>query len=223
MYIDVVVKRRSGDSFAACIDSPNECNWCGKGIESAHIFSYELPIINSAPRQVVSLFRCPACNMCMMVEYQDEGRSFKRLGILPNLTDKYQFSSYINEISPNFTNIYNQAYQAEMNGFNLICGSGYRKSLEFLVKDYAIMKHPDKESDIIKSSLSQCISEYISNTDIQDIAKASAWIGNDEVHYERKHPEYSFDDLKAFIQSIVSYIEMEESSAKARKLLSSRS
>ena len=223
MHIDVVIKRRSGDSFATRIDSPNECNWCGKGIESAHVFSYELPIIDSAPRQVVSLFRCPACNMCMMVEYQDEGRSFKRLGIIPNPTVEQPFSDYINKVSSDFTELYNQAYQAEMYDFKLICGSGYRKALEFLVKDYAIMKHPDKESDIIKSSLSQCISEYISNTDIQDIAKASAWIGNDEVHYERKHPEYSFDDLKAFIQSIVSYIEMEESSAKARELLSSQS
>lgn len=222
MFIDVVVKRHSGDSFSTRIDSPNECNWCGKGIESAHVFSCELPIINYAPRQIFSLFRCPACNMCMMVEYQDEGRSFRRLGILPNPTDKCQFSSYINEISPNFTNIYNQAYQAEMNGFNLICGSGYRKSLEFLVKDYAIFQHPDKESDIVSSPLSQCISEYISNTDIQAIAKASAWIGNDEVHYSKKHPDYSFEDLKAFIESIVSYIDMEESSAKAHKLLSSQ-
>lgn len=222
MYIDVVVKRRSGDSFAAHVDSPNECNWCGKGIESAHVFSYELPIINSAPRQVVSLFRCPVCNMCMMVEYQDEGRSFKRLGIIPNPTVEQPFSDYINEVSSDFTKIYNQAYQAEMNGFNLICGSGYRKALEFLVKDYAIMKHPNEESDIVNASLSQCISDYISNTDIQAIAKASAWIGNDEVHYSKKHPDYSFEDLKAFIQSIVSYIDMEEYSAKAREVLSSQ-
>ena len=40
---------------------------------------------------------------------------------------------------------------------------GYRKSLEFLIKDYAIAFHPDKETDIVKSQLSPCINEYIDN------------------------------------------------------------
>lgn len=73
---------------------------------------------------------------------------------------------------------------------------GYRKSLEFLIKDYAIAFHPDKETDIVKSQLSPCINEYIDNKRIKSLATASAWIGNDETHYTRKHEDYNVEHLK---------------------------
>lgn len=52
------------------------------------------------------------------------------------------FSQEIKDLSPNFVKIYHQAEQAENTGLSDICGLGYRKALEFLVKDYAIAFNP---------------------------------------------------------------------------------
>ena len=104
-------------------------------------------------------------------------------------------------------------------GLTEICGMGYRKTLEFLIKDYAILIH-STETDSIKSKmLSPCISEYIENKHIKSLATASAWLGNDETHYNRKHSDYNFEHLKAFITAVVNYIDMELSYRDAQALL----
>lgn len=48
------------------------------------------------------------------------------------------FSDIINEISPGFVKIYNQAHEAEIRLLDDIVGGGYRKALEFLIKDICI-------------------------------------------------------------------------------------
>ena len=54
------------------------------------------------------------------------------------------------------------------------------------------------------------ISEIITSPPkIKTLATASAWLGNDETHYCRKHKDYNIDHLKAFINAIVSYIDSE--------------
>lgn len=40
---------------------------------------------------------------------------------------------------------------------------GYRKALEFLVKDYAIFLNQEDEDKIKNASLSSCINNYIDN------------------------------------------------------------
>ena len=96
-----------------------------------------------------------------------------------------------------------------------IAGIGYRKALEFLVKDYAIKSNPDDEQDISTSPLGSCIKNYIDNEKIRSLAQKSAWIGNDEAHYIRKHEDRDVNDLKKFIKAIVYYISMELTVADA--------
>lgn len=96
---------------------------------------------------------------------------------------------------------------------------GYRKSLEFLIKDFIVFIHPEKRDEVEKKSLSKCISDHIESSRIRTLAKASAWIGNDETHYTRKHPDYDIDSLKAFIASTVSFIDSEMNYYKAQALL----
>jgi hypothetical protein len=52
------------------------------------------------------------------------------------------------------------------------------------------------------------------------LASASAWLGNDETHYSRKHDEYNFSDLKTFLDAFVTFIDSELAVAEAQKLLS---
>lgn len=89
-----------------------------------------------------------------------------------------------------------------------IAGLGYRKALEFLIKDFAIHEHPDEEESIKAKPLAKCIKSYITNENITTLAERSAWIGNDEAHYIRKQEDRDVSDMKAFIQAIVYFIGM---------------
>ena len=132
--------------------------------------------------------------------------------------EERKFSKHIKALSPDFCSIYNQAYASQQYRLNDISGMAYRKALEFLVKDYAIFLRPDDKEAIIKAPLSQCINNYIDNGKIKHLAVASAWIGNDETHYERKQQEYNVDDLIEFINAIVSFIDFDISAMNAEKM-----
>lgn len=49
-----------------------------------------------------------------------------------------EFDQTIKDISPSFVQIFNEAYSAEQINLSHISGMGYRKALEFLIKDYVI-------------------------------------------------------------------------------------
>ena len=132
----------------------------------------------------------------------------KTLYIEPNRFRQMEFDQRINNLSPQFVKIYNQALAAESSGLDEIAGLGYRKAMEFLVKDFCIHKNQD-ESDKIKAlPLSKCISTYVQNPEIQTLATRSAWIGNDEAHYIRKQEDRDVDDMKSFIQALVYFVGM---------------
>lgn len=119
-----------------------------------------------------------------------------------------EYNESIKKLSPSFVNIYNQAMAAETANLDEIAGLGYRKSLEFLVKDFSIYMNPDSKNSIISAPLGQCIKTYIDNDRIKTLAERSTWIGNDEAHYIRKHEDRSCEDMKSFIQAIVYFISM---------------
>lgn len=80
----------------------------------------------------------PTCRNMFITQFSTVGvRKPVFTKILPTaLPEKRTFSNIISELSPNFCEIYNQAYIAEQTNLMQICGTGYRKSLEFLIKDY---------------------------------------------------------------------------------------
>jgi len=119
------------------------------------------------------------------------------------------FSKEISDVSPEFVKIYNQAYAAEQMKLDEIGGVGYRKALEFLIKDYVILENPDKEEIIKKCFLSNCIKDYVIDERIKQVAGRAVWLGNDETHYERKWEDKDVNDLKSLIELTVYWIESE--------------
>lgn len=134
--------------------------------------------------------------------------ALNHIGSEPNRFFKEVFDEKISAISPQFDKIYNQALAAEISGLDEIAGLGYRKALEFLIKDFAIHEHPDDESRIKAMSLSTCINNYIDAPNIKTLATRSAWIGNDEAHYIRKQEDRDINDMKNFIKATVYFIGM---------------
>lgn len=133
-----------------------------------------------------------------------------------------KFPEIICIISPKFSPIYNQAYLAEENGLNEICGPGYRRSLEFLVRDYLIHNKKGKKEEIKESQLSQAIG-MIDDARIKACAERAAWLGNDETHYTRKFEDRDLGDLKNLIKLTVNWIENDELSKEYLKMESKKS
>jgi hypothetical protein len=96
-----------------------------------------------------------------------------------------------------------------------ICGVGYRKSLEFLIKDYLIKLDSTKEAEIKIKFLGKCIEEDIKNENIKNVAKRATWLGNDETHYLKKWEGKDLQDLKNLIDLTVHWLEMEDLTQKA--------
>ena len=119
------------------------------------------------------------------------------------------FSDKVLEISPLFGTIYNQAYIAEQQNLLEICGVGYRKALEFLIKDYTIFKNQPEKENIEKMLLGRIIENYVPDVRIKSVSKRAAWLGNDETHYVRKWEGKNLEDLKKLIELTVHWIEME--------------
>ena len=127
----------------------------------------------------------------------------------------------ISKISPDFCAIYEQASKAEQHALGLVAGPGYRKALEFLIKDYIISQSteegPDKKAAhkaaVEKMLLGACIAKYIKSEQIREIAKRAAWLGNDETHYMRKWEDKDLNDLKKLITLTLHWIEIEKLTA----------
>ncbi|NGT51777.1 DUF4145 domain-containing protein [Clostridium perfringens] len=86
---------------------------------------------------------------------------------------------------------------------------GYRKALEFLIKDYLIHKNSEIKEEIEGKLLGKCINENVENPKIKKMAKGASWLGNDETHYIRKWKDKDINDLKKMIDLTVYWIAYE--------------
>ncbi len=120
-----------------------------------------------------------------------------------------RFDDEICQLSPQFVKIYNQALAAESSGLDEIAGIGYRKALEFLIKDFLIYETPDDAETIKKMELGNCVANKVSNEKLKIVASRSAWLGNDQTHYVQRFEDKDISDMKNFIKASVYWISME--------------
>ena len=163
---------------------------------------------------------CTVCKQHFIVKYSGVSGNFNFEYALPSNPQPLVFDDFINSISPQFNIIYNQAKQAEDLGLNELVGIGYRKSLEYLVKDYLIQVQEEDEQTIKSSLLGTCINK-ITDTKIQTLARGATWLGNDETHYEKRHPDYDITYIKLFIKTLVEFIVGENAFKEAQTLIGS--
>lgn len=163
-------------------------------------------------RSGVSFCRCPVeqCGSYYMLRQVGGWVEY-----LPNHPLKSEdFGEIINSISPKFVKIYNEAYVAEQMSLMEVCGVGYRKAVEFLIKDYVIEgKEPGVIEQIKRMQLAQCIENYVTDLNVRNVSKRAVWLGNDETHYVKKWEEKDVQDLKGLIRLTVRWIEQEKETA----------
>ena len=186
-----------------------KCPICHTAFDGSYLDAYVKPAAKSV---LYILHFCHACDQCFLSFYSKHYYSDEYMletSIPRSHQEEKQFSNHIVKLSPEFVEIYNQALEAEFDGLSKICGMGYRKALEFLIKDFIIYKHPNDRDKIIKMPLSSCIQNYLDNKNIKELALKSAWIGNDQTHYFKKYENRDIIDLKNFIEAVAYYISME--------------
>lgn len=211
-----------------CIEIPRKCPRCEVAYaeDPQATFIFDERGMHSKEGSAYSVYFCPHCGQCFLAEYNlimfHDSLDTRLVKTYPYSKAKTNFSKAISNLSPDFVEIYHQSEEAEHAGLPRVCGFGYRKALEFLVKDYAINKDPAQADIIKKKSLSDCITDYINSEDVRKLAKASTWLGNDEAHYIRKHPNYDCDDLKLFLQATVLAIDFSLTCEKANDLVGSQ-
>jgi hypothetical protein len=194
--------------YAYLYNLPNECPYCHKHIIPVFISDY----LDNNQYYIYTTLLCSNtdCDIPFIARYIREDQidyMFRDLIKYSVVSEK--FSNEIVEISPMFVQIFNEAYFAEQNSLFEICGVGYRKSFEFLIKDYLIFQFPDKEDKIKKGAISNCIKEYVEDSRIKSTANRAIWLGNDHTHYEKKWNDKDLHDLKTLIKLSINWIESE--------------
>jgi hypothetical protein len=162
---------------------------------------------------------CPSCDGVFFCSYKEsDGNVYVLNQVMPQKFAADNLPDSIKKISPDFSNIFSQAQTAEGSGLVDICGLGYRRSLEFLIKDYLCSLDPPHTDEIRKQPLSQCIRDRMQDRRIKTLAERATWIGNDETHYIKKHEGLDVQDMKRFIRAMIAFIDAEAAFEEALKI-----
>lgn len=215
MPVYVNATNQDGQDVSLQIDRfPDNCPVCRHGIEPMSTGQAHVTYGGRSALQVV--FKCPRsqCQSFFISSYTQRyfpgSRAYFFFGSAPYNHIPRQFSDHIATISPMFCIIFNESQGAESEGWKLIAGPGYRKALEFLVKDYLCTLKPSEADKIKATQLGPCIEAFVDNDKVKQTAKRAAWLGNDETHYVRKWEDHDLSDLKNLTELTVRWIEMEE-------------
>lgn len=203
---------------------PCTCPRCDTGILPTILETrVYIHVINSVGIGILPLF-CPCCKMPYIAEVKYNCKMSNHhftisTRTFPSTKVVSTFPEHITKHFSNFIEIYEQSAYAQQEGLNSICGMGYRKALESLVKEYSILTHPQDKDKIFSAQLSECIKTYIPDPDIQNLAIASTWIGNDETHLVKRNPDYAIDDLIRFIRVLTTEIERKLTIQEAKEMV----
>ena len=195
--------------------APNYCPLCDFAIEALDQDRVTICPERDVRNPIVEmLYLCPRqrCNRFFIARYRSEPFPRDRYGGLilfdcvPFAPTSAQIPAEVAKISPDFPKIYDQALAAEAYGLDEITGGGFRKALEFLVKDYCIHLHPEEGEKVRRMPLAQCIAEYVDRSQITTVASRASWLGNDELHYVRRGESHDIETLKDLIRLTINWI-----------------
>lgn len=219
-------KTGSGTSTYITIELPNVCPYCHEKMTPEIIVKTDYD--EKLGKNIGVLFQCSNCFNLFSKEYVvGEFRNTTSSHTSTTVNNKetvkveYDLPEEINTFSDDFQKIYTESLTAEAYGLTSISGVGYRKSIEFLVKDFLInfIKH-EKSEKIKTMNLSQAI-DIIENKEIVHLAKASTWLGNDETHYQRKFEDKDVSDMKRFIKALTFFVSSAVVASEAEKFIES--
>ena len=220
-----IINSDSATRISVCIDEIEQCPICKHAIRPIKLFGKVFKD-NHENEKLSLTYYCNHCYQTFISQHSNNVstnktnvRKFDKLDILaPNNFEETIFENCIKEVSPMFVRIYNQASEAEHHNLDEIAGIGYRKALEFLIKDFLIYQIPDKEDSIKATPLGTCIENFIENPQLKTVASRAVWLGNDQTHYIQKFEDKDIEDLKRLIKLTINWITMLYLTAEAEDI-----
>jgi hypothetical protein len=217
-FVDIDNRRYTRDR------EPEECPLCHFAVHPDEIAWALAPSPEGRRRVLEVVYQCPRedCGRYFVARYKRSDvdiptkaaangfnsgiREFILYELAPSNPPSPSIPQEVVTISPPFLEIYAQALAAENYGLDQIAGVGYRKALEYLIKDYCISVNKDKESEIKSAYLSTCIAKFVDSPQVKLCAERAAWLGNDETHYVRKWIDKDINNLKELITLTINWI-----------------
>lgn len=210
-----------GQIMSVELSIPEQCPFCNRHI-APRFHSVSCMISDSEEqRPIVGYWSCNGCGEVFAVRYQllrynrDKGWFCGIKSLYPPLLSLTPIDERVEKVSPRFVDILHQAEKAKANDLVDLAGMGFRKALEYLIKDYLIHKAPDDEEKIRNMELGNCIANRIENQQLKAVASRASWLGNDFAHYSRKFDEYEISDLRRFIDAVLYWVLMELTTEEA--------
>lgn len=192
---------------------PDSCPMCHHAVEPKYLLGVERFDEPLDRVQIEIAFQCPkrSCRRIFIGRYEGSNRggssgTLHLQATAPYLPATPTLPEEVRKISDQFALIYGQAAAAEAYGLHEVAGCGYRKAVEFLIKDFCVSKEPDHADEIEKKWLGAVISDHVADEYIKECARRATWLGNDETHYLRKWADKDLEDLKTLVSLTVSWI-----------------
>ena len=210
-------------------EPPDQCPICHHSIDPRVLYGILLTSLTNpgSPTGLEVTLRCTraACRRSFLaiyeptrkgaipgVQQETDARYWTYLRSLPAEPVGRMFPPAISKTSELFVKIYNQSLAAEGYGLDQLAGPGYRKALEFLVKDYLKSTEPDNRERALaieQMQLMNCIRNMVKDPNLKSAASRATWLGNDETHYIRKWEGKDIEDLKKLIDLTLYWIASE--------------
>lgn len=201
-----------GGSNFQCETVPDECPVCHQGVQPLAVAGFYIGDITPSGGEAQLVFKCPRhnCGSLFIGYFRSQRSATKILNWLsrtgPFTPKPPSVPDEISKVSPSFVAIFTQAMAAEGYELDEIAGVGYRKALEFLIKDFCVREHPSDEEAIKTDLLGTVINRFVDDARIKVCAERAAWLGNDETHYVRRWTNQDIEDLKTLIDLTVGWI-----------------
>lgn len=191
------------NNFGINVENPSNCPHCHNGIEPRFISQ------NIEKGISYSVWKCTfrECGKQFVAAHEviRQGEA-KFNGFLDGTPIGPYFPDTIKNLKSKFIDTYMQALKAEYAGLDEISGMGFRKAIEYLVKDYLIQRDNLLEGKIEDKLLASVIGENFNTpqeADLKDLLQRATWLGNDMTHYLKYHENFDINDLKELIRLVI--------------------
>lgn len=165
------------------------------------------------------VFVCPSdsCREYFLGYYEKKNGQYTYLTSRPRETVVPPLPEFVVRISRHYCEMYEECYRAEVEGLRQVAGFGYRKALEFLIKDYLVSRRPEDRVAIEATVLGTCIETYVGDANVRDVGRRAVWLGKEES--QRHWMEKDLRDLKSVLELVLRWIETEYLTAELLKTM----
>jgi hypothetical protein len=163
MYTVQGYKQNGNPAELLIEESVDFCPFC---LRTQNLNRENVFVIDNPFEAASIVYRCNTrdCQNPFLVKYECDPMDgiYKVHSIYPQQKFRRRtFPDAVENISPAFVSIYNEALSAENSNLKEVAGAGYRKALEFLIKDYCISEKNAEENKVKSSPLMRCIEDHI--------------------------------------------------------------